>query len=980
MKINKIKDNKIVYIKIRYNRPDKNYEGWNLWIFENNREGMRVDFIGEDEKGKFTVIEVSSKISYIGFILRKSTKENEWEEKYFKDDKFIKINNKDKEIIINHSDKETKSLLEKELNNKYDKIQLNIHYYRFNQDYYNWNIWSWIKNKYGGSYNFTKDEEFGKLAKIYYKKGIHYNNEEFDSIGLVIIKSDWLDRDINYDRYINLAYANCNGLINAYIVQGDKNIYYNKGDVLKMPAIVLAKIDSLNEITFSVNSKLYKDSQIILKQSENIINFKYFINDDLLSGKIITNENLDITKYYTLEINGYKPTNLSFGKIYNEKVFEDIYHYDEYLGAIYTKEKTEFIIWAPTAKYVNLVLYGTDGYDYNSNPKEIIPMEKYKNGTWKTVKYNNLNGQYYNYIVNIDDNENEVTDPYAKAVGVNGNRAMVIDLESTNPDNWKCDIRPKLKEATKNIIYEMHIRDFSISNNSGITYKGKYNGVWQPNTTIPGTDIKTGIDHLKDLGITTIHLLPAFDYNSIDETKLDTLQYNWGYDPQNYNVPEGSYSSNPYEAHIRIKEFKEMIFNIHKSGIRVVMDVVYNHTGKTYDSNLNLAVPDYYYRQNEKGEFSNGSGCGNEIASERSMVRKMIVDSVVYWAKEYHIDGFRFDLMGLHDIDTMKEIRNKLNEIDKTIIIYGEGWTGGNSPLKEEEKALKQNIYKFERNQIAAFSDDIRDAIKGSVFNKEDTGFISGKSNLEEIIKFGIVASVSHKQIDYSKVNYLCMPWANEPYQTVTYTSAHDNYTLYDKIQISNPYSNKEQIIQMNKMAAAIILTSQGIPFIHAGDEFARTKVNLDGSLNENSYNSPDNVNQLDWERKLEYKDLYEYYKGLIKLRKSHKVFTMTKNEDIQNSINFLEKGKSFEEDNVVAYTINGDIVNDTWDNIVVIFNASHNEVKVNLPLNDWIVVVNENKAGIEKLDIIKGNTVKIPSKSSYVLVDYKSFNKKYLV
>ena len=676
-----------------------------------------------------------------------------------------------------------------------------------------------------------------------------------------------------------------------------------------------------------------------------------------------------------LETENFKSEDITLGKIYNSEEFKEKYHYDGNLGAQYDEKKTKFTLWAPTAKNVKLALYGKNGNDIENSPTELVQMNKGEQGEWSIEVKGNLNGEYYNYIVEVNGKENEVTDPYAKAVGVNGNRAMVIDLKETNPQGWDKDKKPKLEYATDAVIYEMHIRDFSIDDNSGITYKGKYNGVWQDKTTIPGTDVKTGVSHLKELGVNVVHLLPTFDYKSIDETKLDEAQYNWGYDPQNYNVPEGSYSSDPYIAQVRIKEFKEMIQELHKAGIRVVMDVVYNHTGKTQDSHLNLAVPNYYYRQNQSGGFSNGSGCGNEIASERSMVRRMMVDSVKFWAEEYHIDGFRFDLMGLHDIDTMKEIRSELNKIDESIIMYGEGWTASDTPLPEEDRALKASTYKFENEQIAAFSDDIRDSIKGSVFNEQQPGFVNGANGLEESIKFGVVASTKHQDVDYDKVNYSNKPWANQPYQTITYTSAHDNYTLWDKLQLTNKYASDKELVQMNKMAAAIVLTSQGIPFIHAGDEFARTKVNEDGSLNHNSYNSPDSVNKLDWKRKVEYKDLFNYYKGLIELRKSHNAFKMNTTEDIQKNLNFLEKGKNFKEDNVVAYTINGKNVKDEWDNIAVIYNANGKEVEVTLHSTDWNIVVNENNAGVKTLGEVNGNKVEVPAKSVYVL--YKNNNEK---
>ena len=513
----------------------------------------------------------------------------------------------------------------------------------------------------------------------------------------------------------------------------------------------------------------------------------------------------------------------------------------------------------------------------------------------------------------------------------------------------------------------------AIADNSGVSKenKGKYAGVWEADTTVPNTDVKTGISHLKELGVTTVHLLPSFDHQSIDETKLEEAQYNWGYDPKNYNVPEGSYSSDPYDGKTRITEYKKMVQELHKAGISVVMDVVYNHTGATSDSELNKAVPNYYYRQNEKGEFSNGSGCGNETASERAMMRKLMVDSVTYWAKEYHVDGFRFDLMALHDQDTMVAIREALNEINPSILIYGEGWTGGDTPLNSEKQATKANTKNFGELQIAAFSDDIRDGIKGSVFDAKDHGFVDGAQNKEETIKFGIVASTPNDQIDADKVNNQTKAWAKEPYQTITYESAHDNLTLWDKLQSANETAAEQQLLAMNKMSAAIVLTSEGIPFLHAGEEMARTKVNPDGTLNENSYNAPDSVNAIDWSRKQKYEDLYEYYQGLIAMRKEHKAFHMNSTKEIQNNLKFLD----VTEKNVVAYTLNGKAVGDSWNTIAVIFNANNKSVDVTIPDNQWAVVVDQNTAGTKQLKTVSGSTVTVPANSTYVLVDKVSID-----
>ena len=650
--------------------------------------------------------------------------------------------------------------------------------------------------------------------------------------------------------------------------------------------------------------------------------------------------------------------------------FDKIYGYDGDLGAIYSKDKCKFILWAPTAENVQLALYGDNGYDFDCEAKEVYTMSKGINGTWIVEINGDFNGQFYNYLININGKISEVVDPYAKAVGVNGNRGMVIDLNTTNPEGWEKDTKPELKSATDSIIYEAHVRDLSIDETSGISneYKGKFKALTIWDSCIPGTTVKTVVNHIKDMGFTHIHLLPAFDFGSIDENKLEQPQFNWGYDPKNYNVPEGSYSTNPYLGDVRIKEFKEMVKALHEAGIRVVMDVVYNHT-YNLDSCLNNAVPGYYYRQDENGEYSDASACGNETASERYMFRRYMVDSVVYWAKEYHIDGFRFDLMGIHDIETMKLIREELNKIDSSIIMYGEGWTGGSSPLKEELAALKKNTYKFDKLQIAAFSDDCRDGVKGHVFYDEETGFVNGKDGLEETIKFAVVASTHHKDIDKENIVYSNEFWANEPYQTINYASAHDNYTLWDKLQISTPNCTEEELIAMNKLIAGIILTSQGISFVHAGEEMARTKEDEEGKLVENSFESSDKVNKIYWDRKVKYKDLFEYYKGLISLRKEYKAFRMNTKEEIKENIHFLKKGVNFSENNLVAYIIDAKNIDIKCEKIAVIINANNKDVDVELEESNWHVMVDEKTAGNEIIETIKDSKVNVSRKSIKVLI-----------
>ncbi|MBZ9691492.1 type I pullulanase [Clostridium sp. M14] len=766
----------------------------------------------------------------------------------------------------------------------------------------------------------------------------------------------------------------------AYLAEGNEKVYMDENKPIEK-RITLLKIDSINEINFEVSSKIDNSDNFILKEN-GIVTEKdlYNVNFDEsgLKGCIKFNKKINLNNVYSLEIPKYGSKNADLRNVYGSKEFEDLYSYDGKLGAIYNNKETEFKLWAPTATDVKVAFYGKNGKSYSLVAEKQLDMVKEKSGVWTVKESGDLDGVYYNYLVTVNGKQNEVTDPCAKAVGVNGNRGMVVNLETTNPLDWENDKRPELKNPTDAVIYEMHIRDFSIDPNSGVNleYRGKFKGAWQKNTTNLEGNIKTGVAHLKELGVNTVQLLPSFDYSSVDESRLDMPQFNWGYDPKNYNVPEGSYSSNPYDGKIRIKEFKEMINELHKQGIRVVMDVVYNHTYTIENSCFNLAVPDYYYRQDSEGKYSNGSGCGNETASERSMVRKFILDSVKYWVEEYHIDGFRFDLMANHDIETMKLIREELDKIDSSILIYGEGWAGGSCALPNKEQSLKINVPKFGDKQIGVFSDDIRDGLKGDVFNNTAPAFINGEPGFEDWVKFGIVGSTKHDNIDYSKVRYSKIPWANEPYQTINYLSCHDNLTLWDRIKTVNPNKSDEELKNMNKMAAAVVFTSQGIPFIQAGEEFARTKVNEDGTFNENSYNSSDDVNKLDWNRIEKYEDLYNYYQGLINLRSSHKAFRMTKAIDIENNLKFLQSVNN--KDNLIAYTINGKAVGDEWKNIAVIFNSNKESIDITLPSDNWTIVVNKDKAGIESLGKIEGNKVTIQGNTSYVLVDTASYEKKY--
>ena len=600
-------------------------------------------------------------------------------------------------------------------------------------------------------------------------------------------------------------------------------------------------------------------------------------------------------------------------------------YFEKDLGLTYSKDFSIFKIWAPTAEAGELLFYKEgDG----GEPFKVGKLEKGIRGTLHSQVEGDMKGVFYTFRVSINGKwSNEIPDPYAKAVGVNGKRAMVVDLQETNPAGWAADKSPsfsKNNQATDAVIYELHVRDASIHQSSGIEHKGKFLGLAEENTR-SAEGLPTGLSHLKELGVTHIHLLPFYDYNSVDESKLDKPQYNWGYDPLNYNVPDGSYSTNPYDGVTRIKELKQMIAAFHKNGLRVVMDVVYNHVADAGSSNFEQLVPGYYFRHKPDGSFSDATACGNETASEMPMMRKFILESVMYWVKEYHIDGFRFDLMGVHDIETMNLIAAELRKIKPDILLYGEGWTAGASPLPENKRALKANAARL--SHIAVFSDDIRDGIKGSVFDIKDRGFASGKPGMEESVKFGVVASCNHPQVNMKKVNYSKKAYAKEPWNTVTYTECHDNNVLWDKLYLSCPEASRMELIKMQQLALSIVLTSQGISFLHAGTEFLRDKKEV-----ENSYNAGDSVNAINWELKKENTTVFEYIKKLVQLRKQHPAFRMASSQQIRQHIKFDSKAPA----GTIIYTINGMAVKDKWKKILVAHNGNREPKKITLPLGKW--------------------------------------------
>lgn len=631
-------------------------------------------------------------------------------------------------------------------------------------------------------------------------------------------------------------------------------------------------------------------------------------------------------------------------------------YYGEDLELVYTPEQSVFTLWAPSAGQARLNLYANGE---GGEREEQIEMNKSDDGTWRVRVDGDLKGKFYTFQIEKDGKWlDETPGIWAKAVGINGDRAAIIDWNETNPEGWEEDRAPELKLYSDAILYELHHRDFSIAPNSGVKNKGKFLALTETGTKTPDGDA-SGLDHLKELGVTHIHILPSFDFATVDETKLEENNYNWGYDPKNYNVPDGSYSTDPANPVVRIREFKEMVKSLHENGFRIVLDVVYNHTASTDHSNFDLTVPGYFYRQNADGSYSNASGCGNETASEREMVRRYIIESVKFWAKEYHIDGFRFDLMGIHDIETMNRLREELMKIDPSIIVYGEGWLAADSPLPPEQRAVKDHVGQMEG--IAVFCDDFRDGVRGSTFDEQNAGYASGNIDGHyEPVKFGIVGGTEHPEVNYDGLLYSSGPYAAAPSQVVNFLACHDGYTLTDKLKLSVQGEHaEEEIARIDKLAHTILLTGQGIPFIRGGEEIMQDKQGV-----ANSFNSPDSVNQIDWSFKSKNRDIFDYIKGLIALRKAHPAFRIPTVEGLQQWLHFLDTGDS----GVIAYTLGEYANGDEWKEILVAYNGNRHQADIHIPEQEWTVVCRDGQINAEGLEQMAGGDISIAPSSALIL------------
>lgn len=799
-----------------------------------------------------------------------------------------------------------------------------------------WRLWVWPKDKEGAEYEFTSEDDFGKVAEITL-------DAKYDEIGFIVKGPNW-EKNIAEDRFVKTT----NETTEIWIRSEDPEVYIEPTKSIEEEDIRIVDftVDKFTEATvrFSKNTTLEdftEDYDISLNGESIKDNVKEVIatsGDNLNTDAVTINFNEDLPLDENLEVsfkseNEGKTINLNYESRLNQLVadpkFDEMYYYDGELGAIYTPESTTFKIWAPLSDTVELVLF--DGEEET----EKYQMDKKDKGVFEYTLEGDLLGQVYMYDVHLQDTINRVVDPYAKAVAINGQKGVVANPQSTGI------ARPEGRDMTNPIIYELHVRDFSIAENSGIENKGKFLGLIEEGTKADNGQI-TGLDYLKSLGVTHIQLLPIYDYNiaSVDESK-DEPQFNWGYDPLNYNAPEGSYSTNAYDPMTRINELQTTIDTLHENGLGVIMDVVYNHVFDAGQHWFEKIVPGYYFRKNPDGTFKGGTGVGNETASERLMVRKYIVDSITYWAETYNLDGFRFDLMGTHDYETMNIVYDELKKINPNIFILGEGWNM-DMGIPEDMRATQLNAKHMPN--LKFFSDDMRDTLKGNVFEDLDKGFVNGKSGFEEAIYTNIKGAIGLQS--YINAD-----------QVIQYVEAHDNLTLWDKLTVTTK-ENDETKLKRHKLSTSIVMLSQGHPFIHAGQEFARTK-----SMDHNSYKSPDSINQFDWDRVLKMSDNVDYFRELIKIRKNYDVFYLKDFDEIENVYEDISIG-----DGLISYK-----VTDEKGDIYIGYNSTKDTLKFDIPNGEYKVLINDqvaNSEGIELISITDGVAEVAPLSTIMIVAD----------
>jgi len=864
-----------------------------------------------------------------------------------------------------------------------DSVHVIVHYNRANADYATWNVYYW-RNKDGSGdkevtpagFAFAGTDSFGAVstADINGMTG-------FKDLGWIIRKGSWAAKEgptcgptNNGDRFLS---PDGSGNAEIWITQGDCTIYTTAPYVAPVtPKITSATIDDLRKITVNLNQNLDLSAQsnggFSLSGGLSIASVTAITgsNTSTSSVTITTTADIPFGASYTLTQTGadadhtFGSLPVSVGNVMNSDGFNTLYTYSgNDLGATYSIDKTDFRVWAPIASQVNLLTYSSA--NQSNFDATVTPMVAAENGTWTASLSGDKKGTIYMYQVTRNGETVVVIDPYARSATINGYRGVVVDLAGTDPSVWNNNKPAFSGNNVDASIYEVHVRDFSKDVSSGIPVadRGKFKAftdnntsyTWSTTATNPKTrkkvttshTVKTGVSAIKALGVTHVQLLPIYDYASGGDEADPT--FNWGYDPQNYNVPEGAYATDPANPTSRVSELKAAVQNLHDQGLRVIMDVVYNHVASASNFSMELITPGYFFRRDDTGTLLNGTGCGNETASERPMVRKFIVDSVKYWASQYHLDGFRFDLMGILDVTTMQEVRQALNTVDPTIIVIGEGWNMGGLP--ESERASQVNIGSL--NGIAAFNDQIRDGIKGSVFNPTEAGWATGNSDRENDVKAGITGNVAY--------NALVSPnWTtNDPGQSVNYVEAHDNLTLADKLSASVKGSH-DLHSRLQRFVGSIVLLAQGLPFMQAGQEWERTK-----NGDDNSYSSGDDVNMLRYKQLDTYSTTLRYYTGILALRKAHPSFRMTTTAAVRSDLKFLSsKG------GVISYSLNGSAVGDAWSTIVVSHNPTAVAKTITLPGSKatWYVVVKDDKAGVATLAKVSANTVSVPARSTLVL------------
>ena len=871
-------------------------------------------------------------------------------------------------------------------------VSLTVHYYRDNGDYTNatlgdWNLWIW-KDAPGAAddvaVNSTTGNPFTKPKTPTVKDTWGYAADAtvtitgmtstFTQLGFILRQGNWATTDVGYDRFITNLNLATTGKAEIWLKQGDKNVYTSAPRL--GPAVKSASIDDFKKITVLLNRPMDMSNStrpahgftlaancptatptcsatgipVVSSATSNGNNF-YTLNLD---------KDVVLGKNYVVSLKDDKSidfgTQVTYsGKILTSSTFEAGYIYSgNDLGYTYTSTNTKFRVWAPTATSVAVKVYTSA----SATTATVYPMTKDVNGTWVYTATGDMNGKVYMYQVNVDDRTLEAVDPYARAVTLNGNRSVVVDLVKTNPTNFATETKPAFSgKPTDATIYELHVRDLSIDSSSGVTTarKGKYLAFTETATTLPtNTAVKTGISSIKDLGVSHVQLQPVYDFGSVNEA---APTFNWGYDPQNYNVPEGSYSSNPSDPNVRINELKQAVQSMHAQGLRVIMDVVYNHVMNPNTFSQESIVPGYFFRTDASGNLTNSSGCGNDLASERPMVRKYIVDSVSYWAKEYHMDGFRFDILGLMDITTFNAIRTALNGIDSTILTLGEGWNT-DGVLPANQRAAQPNISQIP--SAALFNDQIRDGIKGDTGNALGKGYVNGWADafVKQVIN-GIVGQTNATVGDAGSRSWT----TTAPGQSVNYVEVHDGLTLRDKLVATGVPA--ASLNQKDKFAAALVFLSQGLPFMQAGQEFLRTK-NGDA----NSYKSSDAVNSLKWGLASTNADVRNYYRGLISLRKAHPLFRLSTTAAINTSFKWAPY---YNIPNALGYSwTGGKAIGDTWDTIAVAHNPSDSTGTMTLPATGtWYVVVNDKSAGTSTLQTLT-NTNKLPVPANGTVVAYK--------